>query len=152
MIQDVLKNLGHYGLAEEVVALVKGFVEKAVVENLEEGRYDLKGEDVFALIQSYNTKEHENCRLESHEVYSDIQYIIAGEEAMDYTCVEGLEVKEDMRPEKDMIFYHKRDQMSECFVRAGEFALFMPQDAHAPCKLIGESKAVKKIVFKIKAV
>lgn len=150
MIQDTLKNLDQYGLSKEVVSLVQTFAERAVTESLEVGRYELKGNDIFALIQSYETKEHDNAKLESHEIYTDIQYILEGIEAMDYTTVEGLMVKEDKRPEKDVIFYHKRDLMSELIVGQGDFALFLPADAHAPNKLIGTSKPMKKIVFKIK--
>lgn len=149
MILDKMNNLSLYGIPSELVSLVQQFAAKAVKEKLEEGRYALKGDDVFALVQSYNTKAHEDCQLESHIIYTDIQYILSGTEAMDYCAVDGLEITEDKRSDKDVIFYTKPSLLTQCIVSEGDFALFMPQDGHAPGKMIDDPKAVNKIVFKI---
>ena len=33
------------------------------------GKYEIKGDEVFAILQSYDTKEEADCKLEAHKKY-----------------------------------------------------------------------------------
>ena len=92
-------------------------------------------------------KEKKNW--ESHEKYVDIQLIVDGHEIMGYTPIEGLEIKEDLRPEQDMIFYKETLKGSNIKFTNGDYAIFFPEDAHRPGCALGECSKVKKIVVKV---
>mgnify|MGYP000031288139 CR=1 FL=1 len=49
----------------------------------------------YFMIQEYETKPAENCRLETHNCYADIQWIISGEEEIDTVSRTGLEADEE---------------------------------------------------------
>ena len=77
MIADKITNLKLYGdivPAEEILA----FVEKVEKEKLPTGRYELDGDNLFALVQEYESKPKAEARMESHRLYTDLQYVISG--------------------------------------------------------------------------
>ena len=45
---------------------------------MECGKYQIVGDDVYAMVQSYDTQPQENRRFETHEKYFDIQYVAEG--------------------------------------------------------------------------
>ena len=56
MILDSIKNISRYeNLNIDFKAIVK-FIDRVTNENLDNGRYDIKGDKLFALVQSYETK------------------------------------------------------------------------------------------------
>ena len=113
------------------------------------GKYEIQGEEIFALSQEYITQNEEEKNFESHEKYIDIQLIVEGQEIMGYTPIEGLEVKEDLRPDSDMIFYKETSKGSNIKFTRGDYAIFFPKDAHRPGCALGECSKVKKIVVKV---
>jgi biofilm protein TabA len=56
------------------------------------------------------------------------------------------EQKGDYNPEKDVLFYSDAPEMY-FQLNDGQFAIFFPEDVHAP--MIGEG-AIKKLVIKVK--
>ena len=75
MIVDNISRLDKYNLSKEVVEKILAFVDKANNEELELGRYDLDGDNLFALVQSYKGKEHSEGKWETHKKYADLQYV-----------------------------------------------------------------------------
>ena len=88
MITDKLVNLKKYpefaAYAEDMIA----FAERVEKENLEDGRYELQGENLFALLQTYVTKNVEEARMETHKIYNDLQYVVSESDPDD---IAGLE-------------------------------------------------------------
>lgn len=151
MIADKIKNLERYaGLGMPVEAILK-FINKAQTQDLAEGKYELLGENLFAMIQVYETREKQAGKYESHSAYIDIQYMLCGQERMYVTNRERLRLIEDQTPETDVLLFEQTEEDMEILVREGCFALFYPHDAHLPCCTDGNPKQVKKIVFKWKA-
>lgn len=154
MILDKIENLSVYESAGFVSRTMMDFVERAKRENLPEGKYELEGNQIFALIQVYETKEREECLYESHKVYGDIQYMLEGTEMIYGANIDLLEVVEDRTPDEDILFYDRKlsgadlNQEAALVVREGSFALFLPQDGHMPCCKHKDRQTVKKIVFK----
>ncbi|MCR9013339.1 YhcH/YjgK/YiaL family protein [Gabonibacter chumensis] len=111
------------------------------------GRIDIAGEDAYIKVDEVDGKEKEEAFLERHESYIDIQLPLLGEEIYGWKAKEDLrEIKKAYDVEGDFMFY--QDRPSFYFpLQAGEFVIFFPEDAHAPC--IGSGK-IKKIVAKIK--
>lgn len=150
MIIDKITNLDKYMDLKEIKDDILRFIEKSEKEQLPDGRYEIRGEDLFALVQSYQTRDLSEGRLESHVLYTDLQYIAKGEEVIYWHNIDELEVEEDKRPAADAIFYHVRQPKNGCVLKNGMFGYYMPADGHMPCMRVDISVDVKKIVFKIK--
>ncbi len=117
---------------------------------MECGRYDIDGDNVYAMVQSYDTQPEENRRFETHEKYFDIQYVAEGIEKFGVRTVEGLVVQE-RKPDNDVIFYEKTDSAGWLILNPGELAVVAPEDAHCPQCMAGDTPCkVRKVVIKVR--
>lgn len=147
MIVDKLKNSGiYYGLSERIATGLKYLQEKDLAA-LEPGRYEIDGSNIFLLIQDYTSKPLEEGKLEAHRRYIDIQYIIEGAEKIGYANIEKLENSAQYSDEKDVVFFKGSGDLVT--VKKGYFAVFFPEDAHAPCIAVNNPERVKKAVVKV---
>jgi YhcH/YjgK/YiaL family protein len=148
MILDKLENAFLYsGISEN---LKKGFefLKNTDLSFLEAGRYDIEGKDIFALVSEYDSKAHQDCRLEAHQTYADIQYIVSGREAIGFTTLKNQVVTAVYNPEKDIVFFS--GETSPLILETGMFAVFFPQDIHRPCMQTDGPEKVKKVVIKVR--
>jgi biofilm protein TabA len=117
--------------------------------DIADGRYELEGDRLFALVQSYTTVPAAEKRFEAHHRYIDIQFLHSGEEFIGYAPLASLTAADEFNPKKDIGFFHEPAASTPCVLHAGDFAIFFPQDGHKPgCALRGPA-AVRKIVLKI---
>lgn len=151
MIADRIENLKYYPGFLPYAEKITAFIERVKTEELADGRYELMGDEMFALVQSYVTRPREEGRIEGHKIYSDLQYIIEGKEYIGWAPVAGLAVEEDHRPAGDILFYDSGKTYGGTLLEAGMFGFYLPTDGHMPCGAVGECAAARKIVFKIKA-
>ena len=150
MIVDSICNIEKYSSLNIYADKIKEFVQKVDELNLEDGKYEILGEDLFAMVQTYKTKCASECRFETHNKYIDVQYIRQGREVMNYQIKNKLVINEDLTPDNDVIFYDNPDTHTQALVEEGSFALFLSHDGHMPGVAYENSELVKKIVFKIK--
>lgn len=130
--------------------LQKGFdfLTQPDLTSLANGRHDIDGNEVFALVSEYDSKEHADCRLEAHRTYTDIQYIVSGREAIGYASLGAQKILVEFNAEKDIVFF--TGDTTPLNMESGMFAVFFPQDVHRPCMQINGPEKVKKIVVKVK--
>lgn len=150
MITDKIKNIKKYPEIEAYAQEIFAFIKKTEEDAIEDGRYELKGEELFALVQSYETRPLEAGLMESHVQYIDLQYIVNGEECIYWNPIDEMTVKEDKRPAADAIFYEIEQPQNKTVLKAGMFGYYVPTDGHMPCIAVDFPTFVKKIVFKIK--
>lgn len=121
--------------------------------NAPEGKTLLQGDDLFAIVMSYDTRERCDAMLESHRKYVDIQAVLTEAEGIDWFPREGLEVKIPYDAEKDAMFYHRLDGTAPAHLemKPGRFVILYPEDAHM-CQLIvdGAIRTIKKVVVKVR--
>nr|WP_288073128.1 YhcH/YjgK/YiaL family protein [Hydrotalea sp.] len=79
MIIDYLNNMPNYNFQQHLLDAIS-FLKQPNLENLPNGKYAIKGNDIFALVSTYETVLPEVEWMESHLVYTDIHYIIDGKE------------------------------------------------------------------------
>lgn len=138
-------------------AEIQSRVEKAVrylkelrVSETDAGkRVDVDNEFYYS-IQSYDTKTAEQCKLESHRKYIDIQLVVFGEEGMDFVDISRLSLKEDYDEEKDVMFWDIPSRMSKTTLLAGDCIVLYPETAHRGARDLEETKHVLKIVGKVR--
>lgn len=149
MIIDHISQLSIYKNIVKGTEAIEAFLNENDLKILPKGRYELGETGIFILIQEYETKDHDVARWESHEKYIDIQLIIAGNEIMGGMPTNMLAIESEYNAEKDIAFYKDADAGKYVVFTEGEFAVFLPTDAHKPGCRNGEKADVKKAVIKI---
>lgn len=150
MIHEKIEKLVEF-IPVEKQDKVKKFLDK-VSADMEETRYPIEGEDIYARVMSYNTKLEENCDIEAHDCYVDIQFTLVGEEGISIYPREKMELVSNDE-EKDFITFKKEDVIPAIKVRneVGWFTLIHTYEAHRPQESTNRKcEVVKKCVIKIK--
>ena len=149
MIFDRLENQNIYPFGEAWKA-VFDFL-KTVTPETATGKYLIQGNDLFAGVDSYNTKARDIAKLETHRKYVDIQVLISGSEIFEVFQKQELTVSEPYNPEKDAEFYQvPAKPRMQITMEPGQFIVFFPEDAHMPCLMTGITpQPVKKVVIKL---
>ncbi len=120
--------------------------------NMENGTYEIKGKDVFAIVNTYDTEAAEAKKPERHVEYIDIQYLNKGSEIIYYDeDIKNLKLVEDYAEERDLLFYEDFSEQNQVVLGQKVFAIFFPWEYHRPGCKIGENKeSVQKIVVKVR--
>lgn len=147
MVIDTLDNLGKYVSLNPLFEDVLNFIQTNDLNNLEPGKHQIKGADLFVNIQNAKGKTKDVALLETHKKMIDIQIPLSAAETFGYTPLCYLSEAE-YNAEKDITKY---EGLADTYVtcKPGEFAIFFPQDGHAPC--ITEEPEIKKAIFKVLA-
>lgn len=126
------------------------FLKSSDLTALELKRYDIDGDNLYAPVSEYLTKNEEDARYEAHQKYIDIQYVISGKELIG---VAPMSQKNDV-----LEAYDSTKDIEFLTVTGGEnrpalpdkFFIFFPDDAHRPGLKDGENSPVRKVVVKVK--
>jgi len=146
---EIRKQLMEEFKMEQKLARALEVIEDLDWETVECGRYDVDDE-LYYMVQEYETKYPEQARYEAHEKYVDIQYIVKGVERMEFAETSKLKVTEKYNPEKDVKFLEEPKVIDASIVEAGDYRIFYPEDAHRPGLCVNNTPAkVKKILAKI---
>jgi YhcH/YjgK/YiaL family protein len=115
-------------------------------------RVSLQGDDIYAMIMSYQTCRPGESVLETHDEYVDIQMSLMNSEAIHWFPRQVLQVKEPYNPELDRTFYHRPDTAPVRICNfPGFFTLLHPDDAHMPKLMTADApELVKKVVVKVR--
>lgn len=149
MIYDNLKNAACYVHAHPGFEKAFAFVEAFLENPFPVGKYEIDGDDCYASVQEYETKT--GGMMEAHNKYIDLQFIVSGEEKIFVAGRSELSVMTPYIGETDVEFLGDSDRDVPLILRAGDFAIFFPHDAHKPGQAPSVPKLVSKIVVKIKA-
>ena len=103
MILDSIENLSAYAKLGAGFADAVRFLAENRAESLADGRIEVS-ENLFVLIQTYETAPTEMGKFESHHRYIDLQYLVDGEETVVWQDTARL-TKTDENPERDYVFY-----------------------------------------------
>ena len=148
MIIDTIDNLGKYVALNPLFADVVDFLKCHDLNTMEAGKYPIKEKDLFLNLQMAKGRSQEAAVLETHVEMIDIQIPLSGDETFGYTPLSDLP-SFDYNAEKDITKYGDTKAQTYVTVKPGQFAIFFPQDGHAPC--ITNAPEIKKAIFKIKA-
>lgn len=161
MILDRLANRAMYqGLhggivrALEFLASPQALALEPAAPGGESTRFDIEGDDIFALVQRYRTKSPSHTFWEAHRKYIDVQFVAEGAEMMGWLPLDSTGIVQAYDEARDFVMLEPcaEHQASFMHVARGMFAIFHPHDAHMPgLALNGVEAAVKKIVVKVRA-
>ncbi len=147
MIIDTIKNYRTYrNLAPEIDVALK-YLDETDLASLAPGRYDIDGDNVYALVQHYTTEPELERLFEAHRAYFDIQYIAAGEEIIYWRPFAELGADIPYEEQNDCALVTSSGG-TPLIMKKGMFAIFYPHDGHKPCCRKDGPEAVQKVVIK----
>lgn len=110
------------------------------------GKIELDGNNLFISVAEITGKSKEAAKMETHNKYIDIQIPVVGIETMGWLAGDNCQNSaEGYNADKDITFFSEQPS-TYIQVRPGEFAIFFPEDGHAPA--IGEG-FIKKLIVKV---
>lgn len=153
MVYDRIENLGKY-LSKDVMDKLAPVLE-GIRPGCEERRYDVDGDNCFVKVMSYDTiADKEQCKIEAHDKYIDIQVTMEGIEGISVFERSELEVSVPYDEAKDMLKLKAPEGVypyASLSVLPGHFAMLMPNEAHRPKENVCPDHInVKKYVIKVK--
>jgi YhcH/YjgK/YiaL family protein len=150
MIVDRIENARLYEPMHKRFQKAFAVLADPAIAQQPDGRHDVEGDDLYYIVQHYTTKPMDQGRFESHRKYIDIQALIAGQEVLAWSPINGLEVVEPYDEVKDIMFYRVGTITAQTRLEPGLFCLLYPHDAHLPSCQLACPAAVHKVVFKIR--
>ena len=152
MIVTDLQHIGHQVSITTAFEKAIDFLRRTDIHSLVDGRVEIDGEQIYAIVQRYETVITDTPRLEYHKKYIDIQYVVSGEELIGWAPAEELTITEAYDSDKDVCFGTvPEDKMTRVCMQAGQVMVLYPEDGHAPKLVAGAPSSVFKIVIKVAA-
>ena len=146
MILDVLENAHRYLTLNKGFARAFDFLLRPDLKELPVGKYEIDGENIYAIVAKDAGSRKEDALLETHEKYIDIQLVLAGTDDMGWkpkSLCKKPAGKYDQKND-EQIFMDEPDAWLS--TKSGAFAIFFPEDAHIPLISSGHlHKAVVKV-------
>jgi YhcH/YjgK/YiaL family protein len=144
MVLDTMACADRYASLHRRFGRAFRFLAETELESLPTGRTDILGDEMFVILDRKDGRGRDGARLEAHRRYIDIQYTIRGEEEIGWKPLTACVNAEDrFDSDRDIVFF---GDVPTVWLRVprGTFAIFFPDDAHAP--LAGTGALVKAIV------
>ncbi len=148
MVIDTLDNLSKYESLNPLFKDVVEYLRNNDINTVEEGKHEIKGKDLFVNVTTAKGKTKDEAVMETHKQMIDIQIPLSVAETYGYTPLCNLPEAE-YNAEKDITKMPGIAAESYVTCQPGMFAIFFPQDGHAPC--ISGEPAIKKAIFKVLA-
>lgn len=132
----------------EKVQFAIDYVNSLDFNNIELGTYSIDN-GIYYIVKEYDTKPVEECRLESHKRYIDIQWMISGLEEIQTSSTEKLRLAKDYNSENDVMFWEPPKHMCRCILSDNSYIVLYPNDAHMPGIMVNKPQKLKKIIIKV---
>lgn len=147
MIFDTLKNVDNYKGLGRVYDALK-FLSETDFSKIELGRYELDGDNIFYMVQSYDT-DPDKTISEAHKKYIDIQYMVEGEEIIGVADISEDKELTEAKEENDVWFYDCKTE--PLVLSTGKYMVLYPNDLHCPgVATNGTALTCRKVVVKVK--
>jgi biofilm protein TabA len=146
MILDHVDIWRHYAGLHHGFDDAFAFLERKDLGDLLTGRHPIEGERLYALVIKEDGRGRDRARLETHKRYIDIQFTVAGADDIGWKpAAKYASIDQEYNPEKDIAFFRDKPEVWVTTL-PGTFAIFLPEDAHAP---LGGTGAIHKVVVKV---
>ncbi len=146
MILDSLNNTAKVERLHPLFKKAFDYIKETDFSKVEDGKYELDGSRLFVSVVSLTGKDKNDAAIETHKKYIDIQLPLLGVEKIGWKP--GCELQEESIPydeAKDIAFYVDRPT-AYTKIYPGQFAVYFPEDGHAPG--IGEGN-IRKVIVKV---
>lgn len=124
------------------------YLQRSDLASIAPGRYEIDGENVFAIITEGPPKEFDSTRFEAHHNYIDIHYVLNGKEKIGKAPLNATTPITEYDSTKDIAFYTAEGKYYES--SPDQFFIMFINDAHRPGIKADESGLLKKLVIKVR--
>ena len=146
MLIDNLQNADRYSRLHPGFVGAFAFLRRVDLDQLPSGRHEIDGERLYAIVSRDQGRGREKSLLETHRCYIDIQFVVSGEECIGWLPLSDCRrVSSPYDADNDLAFFFDRPA-TWLAVSPGNFAVFYPEDAHAPLAVQGP---IHKVVVKV---
>ena len=146
MILDALKNADRYAPLNRAFARAFEFLRTTDLASLDAGRTPIDGKRIYAVVVKTDGTGKSGTKLEAHRDYIDIQFALRGTDLIGWTHAAELAGRGNgYDAAKDCELFDVPPRLW-VEVPPGHFAIFFPEDAHAPA---GATGPLHKIVVKV---
>lgn len=149
MIIDTLSNAEKYFCIHPLFAKAFEYINSLNLNTIEDGNYEIHGDELRAIVSNKHGKTINEAifRFECHNKNIDIQLCLNGQEQIGWKSRQAcVQQQGEYDPMKDVVFYNDAPDMYFQLSNQ-QFAIFFPEDVHAP--MIGKGE-IKKMVIKVK--
>lgn len=147
MIIDTLAHFEQYMVLHPFFAEVKAFLDTHKLNEMPDGKYVIRDNELFLNLQTVEGRIKEKAVFEYHRKMIDIQIPLNTTECFGYKPVVELPTV-PFNEENDIAKIPLCPVEHVVTCTPGMFAVFFPQDGHAPC--ICKDSTFRKAVFKVK--
>lgn len=152
MIIDDLRSFGRYLGLNPLFPAVAEFLRTTDLNSLPTGITKIQGDDIYINVQEAPVKTRREARFETHRRMIDIQLPFSGTEEYGWAPASALP-EANYDESIDMTLHDPKapltpeDIATTYFtLHAGQFAIFFPEDGHAPAVTpTGLRKAIIKV-------
>ena len=148
MIYDQLDRISTYKGLHPNIDKVIAFLEEASLADLDLGRVDIDGDEVFLYVQDNELNQTPTDVFEYHKSYMDIHLIAEGLELIRY----GRLVKEETQAFTGDIGFVRCEKTYDFDLDGSNFIAFYPDEPHQPNQFLSANERVRKYVFKVKII
>ena len=148
MVIDNLRNASSCFGMHKSFRIVFEYLLKTDFTYIDNGKYLLDGENVFAIVNRYETHSADELKWEAHRKYIDIQFVASGDEQIGVVNIGEMSPSTVYDETKDVQFfkgtgepYHLGEKM---------FAVIFPNEVHKPGISVEENSSVVKVVIKVR--
>lgn len=147
MIIDRIENAERYSGIHPLFPRAFAALRDSKTSMLTDGRHPIEHDRIVAIPGSYVTKSPALSVWEAHRKYIDIQTVLSGEEYCGWAPLTQLTAVSPYDDEGDHAGYSGMG--TSLLLRPGIFAVFFPEDGHAPGLAVADPAPVKKLVIKV---
>lgn len=150
MIFDSVKNSVLYEKISPNLKAALDYIREHDLNQMEPGRYPaVDGKVQIIIKKGYSTKDAAQAKWESHRRDIDIQYLLEGEETIGWAPADALEPITAYDADSDKILYRNDGKGFSTHLKAGDFLVLFPNDAHATCLHPDRPCMCSKAVIKV---
>lgn len=153
MIYGSLSGLnGESSFLPKAIIRALCYLRECDFSKLENKKYEIDGEDIFMMLNEYETNAPADKKAEQHRAYVDLHYIVSGQEMIGWGQADDAnEVDGPYDIIKERVLYRTVKDEVYFSLKQGAVVLFFPEDIHRPGLDYDGKQTVKKAVIKIKA-
>ena len=132
MIIDRIPSAERYFALHPGLPAAFAFLRSTPPAAMPEGRHAIDGSRLNVIIERAVGRGRHGAKLEVHRRFLDIQLCLSGDEHIGWRALADCAVVEaPFNPERDIQFFRDRPD-TWLALQPGLFAIFFPDDAHAP--------------------
>lgn len=146
MILDDLTNADRYLDNHPLFGKAFEFLRRPDIASLPDGRHDIDGDRLYAIVMHAPGKGRANAPLEAHRKYIDIQYVVSDRDEMGWQALQKCSAVRDPYDAGRDVEFFTDEPVAWVNVPQGCLAIFFPHDAHAP---LGAEGTIHKVVVKV---